>query len=568
MTYAPRNVSIRAAIEDINKTFFLPSIQREFVWDVFRVEKLFDSIMAEYPIGSFLFWQVREEKKDDWTVYKFLTDFDQDAPHNVEANLDEIRRDIDLVLDGQQRLTALNIGLRGSYRHLRFRWKTEQLYLNLLKPIDKNEENPAELQYQFKFRESSKPDSPDRSDTELWYRVGRILKFYDLGPAITDIMADIEQLDPQKQENARTLIGRLHGKIHSVPLISYDEERSEDYDRIVEIFIRANTAGKPLEYSDILLSLATAKWKGLNARDEIHNFTDEINKIEPGYNFGKDFVLKAAMYLTEGLPIKYKVSNFTQKNLELIQKNWPNIKEVIEKTVRLVSKFGFTAKNITATMALLPVAYYLLKLNKKNFVDSSASNDSQNKNIIRKWLILVLLKNSFGGSSDTTLTSLRTELASMSDYTSFPFDQLNKKLGIEASFDETHIETLFKTNYGTKHCYLILSLLLYPDMALKDQHYEEDHIYPKAKFTKAEIKDEIKIGEYLKYRDSVLNLELLTREENREKSSMEFEKWVSTRNPVFLETHSIPELDNYEFLNFLDFIEERKEMFRSRLKTI
>ena len=51
-----------------------------------------------------------------------------------------------------------------------------------------------------------------------------------------------------------------------------------------------------LEYSDILLSTATAKWKKLNAREEIYNFTDEINKIATGYKFGKDFVMKGAMY--------------------------------------------------------------------------------------------------------------------------------------------------------------------------------------------------------------------------------------------------------------------------------
>ncbi|MCB5659014.1 DUF262 domain-containing protein, partial [Bacteroides fragilis] len=63
--------------------------------------------------------------------------------------------------------------------------------------------------------------------------------------------------------------------------------------------------GQKLEYSDILLSTATAKWRNLNAREEINEFTDEINKIGTGYNFGKDFVMKGAMYLTENLPIQY-----------------------------------------------------------------------------------------------------------------------------------------------------------------------------------------------------------------------------------------------------------------------
>ena len=57
--------SIRDVIDEINRTYFLPAIQREFVWDTYRVEKLFDSIVGDYPISSFLFWKVKEENKKD-----------------------------------------------------------------------------------------------------------------------------------------------------------------------------------------------------------------------------------------------------------------------------------------------------------------------------------------------------------------------------------------------------------------------------------------------------------------------------------------------------------------------
>jgi hypothetical protein len=53
-----------------------------------------------------------------------------------------------------------------------------------------------------------------------------------------------------------------------------------------------------------LLATATAKWETLDARSEIHEFTDELSAIGGGYSFGKDFVLKASLYLTENLPIQ------------------------------------------------------------------------------------------------------------------------------------------------------------------------------------------------------------------------------------------------------------------------
>lgn len=56
---------------------------------------------------------------------------------------------------------------------------------------------------------------------------------------------------------------------------------------------------------------------------------------------------------------------------------------------------------------LLPIAFYLEKLNKKNFVESTDKEDVKNQIIIQKWIIITLLKNAFGGSSDTTLKNLQ-----------------------------------------------------------------------------------------------------------------------------------------------------------------
>ena len=560
--------SIRDAIEEINRTYFLPAIQREFVWDTSRVERLFDSVVGDYPISSFLFWKVKEENKKDWTSYEFLRNYNQESPHNDEADLSGVNKDIYLVLDGQQRLTALNIGLRGSYRFFYYRWRKTELFLNLLKPFGRNDENPEELEFQFQFREFPQSEDPKK---ELWYKVGRILDFMDSEDAKSDIKSEIKDYDDQQKENAQRLIGRLHARIHTYKLVNYYEEKSQEYDKVVEVFIRANTGGKTLEYSDILLSTATAKWKNLNARDEIYTFTDEINTIGVGYNFGKDFVLKGCLYLTEGLPIQYKVGNFTRSNLEKIENNWLSIKGGIESTIRLISKFGFNSKNITAAMALLPIAFYLIKLNKNNYINSSNKDDVENQTLVQKWLILVLLKNSFGGSSDTTLSNLRSELINITDYSKFPFVELNKKLGIGPSFSDEEIENLLSMNYKTRYSYLILSLL-YPDRDWKDSNFHEDHIYPKSLFTLAKLKargfNEARTTEFQKYHNTILNLQLLTDSENIEKNATDFESWISTRDNNFKMRHSIPDINSYEFEKFIDFIFERKKILQKKLKTI
>src|SRR5579872_3358626 len=105
MEYRP--VRIRDVISATNKDYFLPAIQREFVWEPDQIERLFDSILGDYPIGSFLFWKVDEKNKEEWTTFEFIRQFDKEHPNNPEANLKGIARDIYLILDGQQRITSL-----------------------------------------------------------------------------------------------------------------------------------------------------------------------------------------------------------------------------------------------------------------------------------------------------------------------------------------------------------------------------------------------------------------------------------------------------------------------------
>jgi uncharacterized protein with ParB-like and HNH nuclease domain len=571
MSYIPKTIS-EIVLEYINKTTLLPAIQREYVWETEDIEKLFDSLMGNYPISSFLFWKIREENKKLWTAYNFFSDFDKETPHNPEANLAGINQDIYLVLDGQQRLTSLYIGLKGSYRFFHYSWKKTRLYLNLFKePI--RSENPEELTYQFSFKENDKPNPKDPKP-QYWYLVGNILDFNTASLARQDIRAKLNGItvaDESLKENAVVLIEGLHDRLFTERLINFYEERSNDYDKVVEVFIRANTGGKKLEYSDILLSTATAKWKTLNARDEIHNFTDKINSIGAGYSFGKDFVLKGCLYLTDGLPIQYKVKNFTKPNLEKIEDNWETIKSNIQTTVKLISRFGFNDKNLVATNALLPISLYLTKLGKKNFFESTEQFDVANKLIIQKWLAIALLKNAFGGSSDTTLKDLQDTLNEQKDLSVFPYEAINKKLNIEPSFTDTEIENLLTTNYKTKYSYLILSLL-YPDRDWVDNAYHEDHIFPQSEFTARALTkrgyDSDKVKEYMKHYNTIANLQLLTAPENEMKNATPFDKWLPTRDSNFMSRHSIPTISDYTFDNFIEFIKERRGIIKEKLKSI
>lgn len=561
------NTTIRDLItEKIGRNTFLPAIQREYVWSPYQVEKLFDSLMCGYPISSFLFWRIREENKKDWISYEFIRDFNAEAPHNSETNLDGVNQDIFLVLDGQQRITSLNIGLRGSYRYFFRRWRKTRLYLNLLWNHDND--NPEELTYQFLFKEDDQP-LPRTDYAQYWYRVGDILNFEDAEDAKDAIENKLIGFPEDEQKRAKRLIGKLHSVVNVSKIINYYEEKSDNYDKVLEIFIRTNTGGQKLEYSDILLSTATAKWRNLNAREEINSFTDEINKIGVGYNFGKDFVMKGAMYLTEDLPIQYKLSSFTQSNLEKIEDHWDTTKEAIRNTVSLISRYGFSDKNLVTKLALLPIAQYLRNIGNKNYVSSSKVDDVKDQNNIQKWLIFIILKNGLGGSSDTKLTQMR-RIVDMK-YDRFPFAEINREMLIESSFNDMELDSFLQTNYGTRYSYLILSLL-YPGRDWKDKVFHEDHIFPQTEFQRKKLKargyDDEKIEKYLACYNSIANLELLDESENKIKNAKPFEEWLSDRDDNFRTRHNIPLMENYDFDYFLDFIDKRKILLLNCLKQI
>ena len=95
-------ISVRVSdiIRQVNSDIYLPAIQREFVWGTDRIERLFDLIMADFPIGSFLYWRLAQQNRDAWPAYEFIRDLDSEFPHNQLANMAGITRDINIVLDG------------------------------------------------------------------------------------------------------------------------------------------------------------------------------------------------------------------------------------------------------------------------------------------------------------------------------------------------------------------------------------------------------------------------------------------------------------------------------------
>ncbi|TBR14939.1 DUF262 domain-containing protein, partial [bacterium] len=555
-------VTIVDAINAVHSNqYLLPAIQREFVWKPEQIIMLFDSLLRGYPIGSFLFWDVEQERIKDYQFYDFIRDFhERDNRHNPKASVTE-GKNITVILDGQQRLTALYIGLRGTYAYKipHRRWESSEafpkrkLYLNLL---SRAEESEIDLYYDIAFL--TPEEGSYRENDIYWFEIGKILNLKDESE-VNDYLVEngIMALEKEKAKFANKTLFKLHSVVNKDRIINYYLERSQELGKVLNIFIRVNSGGTILSYSDLLLSVATAQWKTKDAREEVTSFVDEINNIGEGFDFDKDFVLKSCLVISDISSIAFRVENFSNENMLIIERNWDDIEKALRLTVELISSFGYSKPTLTSANALIPIAYYIMKIGlPENFILSSKYSEDRQK--IRKWLATSLIKRIFSGQPDNVLGPIRTILKQSAQ--NFPMDHIVDRFkGTNKSFvfTDDDIENFFFTKYGQGHTYAILSLL-YPTLDTRNR-FHVDHIFPKSWFKRKVFVDK-KIpqdqqGFYLTNVDLMPNLQLLEGVPNEEKSNKDFGVWLreTSRDDAELldckKKNYIPQDIELEFMN-------------------
>ncbi|GGK28365.1 DUF262 domain-containing protein [Salinarimonas ramus] len=577
--------TVARVVDQVNRTYFLPAIQRPYVWQPDQIVALFDSLLKGFPISSFLFWDIDPQRRSDWEIYRFVEHYRVGETENTPVEPDG--REVVLVLDGQQRLTSLLLGLRGTLsvrpkykrRHDPDSWSRQRLYIDLLQDPDAEdeEEDGGErgVTYGLRFAEVEPPSGGGR----LWMKVGRILDC--VGDDAYDRLRE-EILDRLPQTATRAderLVGRTFDRLYRAiwkdEVVAYYTEKHQSYDRVVEIFIRANDGGLKLAKSDLLMSMITAKWGGASARQEIFELVEHLNRgLSAKNDIDKDFVLKSCLVLCD-LDQRYRAGNFNAANLARIEKDWTRIKVSLEATLRLVNCFGIDAHTLTSVNALLPIAYWLHKADAGG-LDGSTPFETRNAGKIHRWLVGSLLNGVFGGNSDSTIGRARAILqAERGPDADFPVRPLVRGLasrGRVAGFDEAAIDALLDATYGRRTCFLALSLL-YDAHAWGVTPHHVDHIIPRAlanrKALMAKNLSETEIVRILEAVDRVGNLQILPARENLEKSDLPFSTWIQTRDEAFLERHLIPADSNLWDVRALpDFVRARERLVRARVRAL
>ncbi|EXY10639.1 DUF262 domain-containing protein [Bacteroides fragilis] len=569
-------ITIAQAIERIHRNeYLLPAFQRDFVWSAEQIEKLFDSLMKGYPISSMLFWKVKGGTKTDFRFYKFLSAFIQyHRICNDPIPTDNIN-DFYAVLDGQQRLTSLYIGLCGSYAYkdYRKRWDyseynfpTRHLYFNISRKYTQ-EESDREFIFSFVDKNISKENDLfiDKSN-EKWFRVGKILALHQDYNYGIDEFAEDNNIDKESKRLLRLLDNVIHTKLN----INFYEEDEQKPDKAVNIFIRINSGGTALSFSDILMSIAIANCKQMDAKTEIKNLVEHVRS--KGFNISHDFILKSFLYLYHK-DVRSLITSFNLGFIELVENNWTRIRDAVSNLFDLLRSFGLTDFTMTSYNAAMPILYYLY--HKGIYQDFYKKiGNREDCEIIKKWLFSILLRRAFGASADSVLAQSRraytTDITGSyikETVTLFPATEINSEIRKLSDVGDDFIEDLLYSQKDSRYSFPILAML-YPDLDYRNNNFHQDHLHPASAYNDLEEKDKEKYG--WQVYNSILNLQMLDANENESKNAKPLEKWVSeqTRNKdmrKFMEDHLIPDTD-LSLSNFSDFIEKRKAMLVQRIR--
>ena len=568
--------TIAETVEVIRKNeLFLPALQRKFVWDTPQIEGLFDSIMQGFPIGTFLLWELNDQTAINSNVfYNFIKHYDTRYSRNQKASLSS-KKSIVSVLDGQQRLTSLNIALNGTYTYKTPRKRFDNpeaypkrvLFLNLLPRTGED------FKYEFKFLpDTEQTNQPDK----LWYKVNEVLSWEDASSIDEEYRKLKERAHDKKlvttnstviKKTLRTLYRRI--RIDD-PLMCFTL-KDMGIDDVLDIFIRVNSGGTQLSKTDLLMSTITASWE--NARDRVEDLLKSINEQGRKFNFDIDFVMRTCLFLLDD-PILFRVRSFGPEKINEIKTNWGGIYTAISETVSILNLLGYDGMTLTSRNSVIPIVYHIYK---------GGDTKTKERNQFKKYLQHALLTGFFGTHGDQALANLRSYLREGSKEDgfklkrkSFDFDHLKTNLntpGKTLEITEEDLEDLLQKKKG-RQAFVVLSIL-YPQFEYNTKHFDQDHIHTTYFFSfnhLSSIGKGDKYEEWQTKKDTIPNLQMLEERKNRVKNKREFKDWLDMESEIekkeYFEDNYIPLDVSYDIKDFDEFYNKRKELLIIALKKI
>lgn len=554
------SITIYQALQNIKDgKYVMPAFQRQFVWSMEQIEKLWDSILLDYPISTFLFWHIDDDNVT-WDTYfcTFLSKVTFDSRKqadstNFELSNIDVRVTDTAILDGQQRLTSLLLSLFGD-AHIRQKYVRKNssggIVTKLLIELNKNKLDVDEEEYNSKKHDIRFSEKAGRlSPTQFEVRNILHSKFRSEESRKSAIEETIANVPADSKEYARGILEKLHKKIFVEKLIRYTEINDMKQDDALEMFVRFNSGGKALRKSEITMSILEAYWPSAKT---------EFGKIlsDSFAGFGTDFIIRSALMLY-GDVVK---SNISKKIAEELKNNWTEFRkalrnlESILRTIRVdISRFS------SSWNVLLPILYYI-------YWNASYSSNADG---IRSYLLRAILFTYFQSGTTSKLQQMKSYINDY-DY-EITVEMLDQITDLRVT--DGKIEDIVNSEKGSRVAGETLYYLSL-DWANQNFKYEQDHLHPFERFDSSKpltISTDV-WRSWRGNRNRLPNLQLLEGRSNSSKSSMRLVDYYNDMNDEqqrnFRKQALIPYDVSLELENFGAFYEKRKVLLVNKIKEL
>lgn len=428
----------------------LPSIQRSFVWDEDRICKLMDSIMNDYPIGSFLAWRPPESLK--FRTRKFMEDFKTGM--RLISDEEQIPLSSYLILDGQQRLQSLYMGFFGRYdgRHLYFEVASDP------------EKEPEDMRYRFRFLSSEVAHWNPH-----WVRPREIL-----GLNIEDISEFVDKQFGNDPEETKSRIKKNLGKFIRVfninEKVSFQEvEEDLDYNDVLEVFVRVNSGGIVLTKSDLVFSTIVLK-----IPDMEENFIELVDQLNAGgqFDFDTDFLIKASFVIFDK-GAKYDVKKLRDDQyVERLKSRFDQFKASFISTTEFLRSDAkiLGQRFLKSNLALIPIVDFIHRQPHQQPPEGQATT-------MRQYLYMSFFTRFYSYGPDGKLDVIHSLLRQNQTTNVFP----GKRIG-EYISERTYVPYRFTKSMLTD-LDLVLNVIAGGISEIPQQRgwsLERDHIFPRS----------------------------------------------------------------------------------------
>jgi hypothetical protein len=478
MSYKPK--TLFSLIEEINKSIFLPHIQRPFVWEEDQIVRLFDSLMRSYPIQTLLFWRTKNEIK----ARRFMDniEWDPDLSDYYEASISKDGMDKTFVLDGQQRIQSLYAIFKGTIES--DVGAKRESYFDVTSGAPPT---TGDLAFTLKF-------SPDKLSLP-WLRVSDLFGKYqqrntgELADEINDTLDKNDDTKPsaeqETQEARRERQRRTRNNMNQLMSILREEKHfwiqtldgvanDYPYKRVLEIFVRVNSGGTKLDASDLMFAAMKEGW------DDIEQAIEETTELLNGAKLGfdKTFPLKCLL-VAHGKGAEASPEKFTDQSGEQLlrdmEANWAQgeaafkqLRDFMTQELKIYSD-----KIIRSYNSFIPLF---------DFFYHNPSPTPRDRTLMRAYHYKAQLFGWYSQGTDATINVLHN-IVGKTLPNGFPLNEIKKQ------FEGRTNETLLKRHHlGENRLRFILLNLIYVsrmgtspfDVKFKGNEPHIDHIYPKS----------------------------------------------------------------------------------------